>query len=143
MLPPATKHVVPAALRRGRLPQLQELHSDAGERHSCPRRSRWLLRRLGHEQSMAAPVIGRVGIARSRGHLGREQGLEHGMAPTARPRRRRFPRCRRRGHSAPLPRRSIREAHRAGARSRRPSGLGHGRGDGQRGRRAHARRAAA
>ena len=113
-LPPTTKHVVSATLRRGRLPQLHELHSDAGERHSCPRRSRWLLRWPGHEQTMAAPVIGRMGIARSRGHLGREQGLEHGMAPTARPRRR-FPRCRRRGHGAPLPRRSIREAHRAGA----------------------------
>ena len=40
VLPPATKHVVLAALRRGRLPQLQELHPDAGERHSCPLRPR-------------------------------------------------------------------------------------------------------
>ena len=39
-IPPATKHVVLAALRRGRLPQLQELHPDAGERHSCPLRPR-------------------------------------------------------------------------------------------------------
>ena len=36
-LPPTTKHVVPAALRRGRLPQLQELHSEAGDHDSCPR----------------------------------------------------------------------------------------------------------
>ena len=48
---PATKHVVLAALRRGRFPQLQELHPDARERHSCPLRPRWHLRRLGHEQA--------------------------------------------------------------------------------------------
>ena len=33
---PATKHFVLAALRRGRLPQFQELHPGASERHSCP-----------------------------------------------------------------------------------------------------------
>ena len=38
VLPPDTKRVVLAALRRGRLPQLQELRPDAGERHSCPSR---------------------------------------------------------------------------------------------------------
>ena len=32
VLPPATKHVQLAALRRDFLPQLQELHPDAGER---------------------------------------------------------------------------------------------------------------
>ena len=57
VLHPAAQHVVFAALRRGRLPQLQELHPDAGERHACPLRHRRLLRRLGHEQSMAAPVF--------------------------------------------------------------------------------------
>ena len=60
VLPPTTKHVVLAALRRGRLPQLSELHPDASERHSCPLRPRWHLRRVGHEQSMAAPVFGRT-----------------------------------------------------------------------------------
>ena len=62
---PTTKHVVPTALRRGRLPQLQELHPGAGERHSCPHRPRWVLRRLGHEESMAAPVFGRLGGSQS------------------------------------------------------------------------------
>ena len=38
VLHPATKHVVPAALRHGRLPQLQELHPGASERHACPLR---------------------------------------------------------------------------------------------------------
>ena len=51
-VPPATKHVVPTALRRGRLPQLQ----GAGEHHACLLRPRWLLRRLGHEQGMTAPA---------------------------------------------------------------------------------------
>ena len=35
-------------------------------------RPRWLLRRPGHEQSMAAPVFGRLGISRSHGPLRRE-----------------------------------------------------------------------
>ena len=48
VLHPAAQHVVLAALRRGRLPQLQELHPDAGERHACPRRPRWLLQMPGH-----------------------------------------------------------------------------------------------
>ena len=48
-IPPATKHVVQGALRRGRLP-----------------------RSLGHEQSMAAPVFGRMGSSRSHGPLRRE-----------------------------------------------------------------------
>ena len=39
VLPPATKHVVLAAMRRGRLPQFQELHPGAGEHHSCPLRA--------------------------------------------------------------------------------------------------------
>ena len=69
VLHPATKHVVHAALRRGRLPQLQELHPRASERHSCPLRHRRLVRRLGHEQCMAAPVIGRMGGSRSHGPL--------------------------------------------------------------------------
>ena len=70
-------HVQLVALRRGRLPQLQELHPDAGERHSCPLRPRRLVRRLGHEQGMAATVIGRMGGSRSHGPLRREQSLEH------------------------------------------------------------------
>ena len=49
VLHPAAKHVLLAALRRGRLPQLQELHPGASERHSCPLRPRRHLRRLGHE----------------------------------------------------------------------------------------------
>ena len=82
VLPPATKHVVPAALRRGRLPQLQELHPGAGEHHACPLRPRWLLRRLGHEQGMAAPVFGRLGISRSRGPSARRtwRGRQDGVA---------------------------------------------------------------
>ena len=45
-------------------------------------------------------------------------------------------------HRAPRRRRALLQAHRTGARSRGPRGLGHGRGDIRRGRRAHARRAA-
>ena len=77
VLPPATKHVVLAALRRGRLPQLQELHPDAGERHPCPLRLRWHLR-------MLAPVFGRLGSSRSHGPLRREQGVDNWMASLAR-----------------------------------------------------------
>ena len=104
VLPPATKHVVLAALRRGRLPQLQELHPDTGERHPCPLRPRWHLRRLGHEQSMAAPVFGRLCSSRCHGPLRREPGLEHGMASVTRTERRRIPRGRRRGRGTPRPR---------------------------------------
>ena len=86
------------------LPQLQELHPDASERHSCPRRSRWLLRWPGHEQSMAAPVFGRMGSPRSEGPLGRQPGVVDWLASLARPQRRRFPRCSRRGRGAPRPR---------------------------------------
>ena len=57
VLHPAAQHFVLAALRRGRLPLLQELHPGAGERHSCPLRHRRLVRRLGHEQGMATTVI--------------------------------------------------------------------------------------
>ena len=138
----ATKHFVLAALRRGRLPQLQERHPDAGERHSCPLRPRWLLRRLGHEQGMAAPVFGRMGSSRSHGPLRREQGLDNWVASIACPQRCPLQRSRRRGRGTPFPRRALLQAHRAGARSRRPRGLGHGRGVRRRGRRAHARRAA-
>ena len=55
------------AILRSHPPQLQELHPDAGERHSCPLRPRWHLGRLGHEQSMAAPVFGRMGSSCSHG----------------------------------------------------------------------------
>ena len=86
VLHPAT-HFVLAALRRGRLPQLQELHPDAGERHSCLLRPRWLLLKLGHERSMAAPVFGRMGSSRSHGSLRREQGLDNWVASIACPQR--------------------------------------------------------
>ena len=137
VLPPATKHVVLAALRRGRLPQLQELHPGAGERHSCPLRPRRLVRRLGYEQSMAAPVFGRMGGSRTHGPLRRQQGLERGMASIARTERRRIPRGRRRGQQAARHCRVVRDT----ARSSRPSGLGYGRGVRRRRRRTHARRA--
>ena len=83
-LPPATKHVALAALRRGRLPQLQELHPDAGERHSYPLRHRRLVRRRGHEQGMAATVIGRMGVARHHGSLRQKPGVVHRLASMAR-----------------------------------------------------------
>ena len=53
-------------------------------------------------------------------------------------------RCRDGGRGTPFSRRALLQPHRAGARSRRPCGLGHGRGTSVRlrGRRAHARRAA-
>ena len=125
VLPPATKHVVLAALRRGRLPQLQELHPDAGERHSGPLRPRRHLRRLGHEQSMAAPVFGRMGGSRSHhGPLRQKQSVDirGGVAITP-TERRRFPRgCRRRPrHSTPAMSSSPSTLSRS--RSRRPRGL--------------------
>ena len=90
---PATKHFVLAALRRGRLPQLEELHPGASERHPCPLRPRRHLRKRGHEQSMAAPVFGRMGSSRSR----REQGLDNWVASIACPQRCPLKRSRRRG----------------------------------------------
>ena len=113
VLHPATKHIVLAALRRGRLPQLQELHPDAGERHSCPLRPRWLLRRLVHEQSMEAPVFGRLCSSRSHGPLRREQGVDNWMASLARRQQRRVPRGRRRGRGTSRPRWALLQAHRA------------------------------
>ena len=80
VLHPATKHVVLAALRRGRLPQRQELHTGASERHSCPLRHRRLIRRLGNEQGMAAPVFGRMGISCSHGLVREEPGVDNWMA---------------------------------------------------------------
>ena len=50
VLHPAAQHLVLSALRRGRLPQLQELHPDACECRSYPLRPRRVVRRLGHEQ---------------------------------------------------------------------------------------------
>ena len=50
VLHPAAQHVLLAALRPGRLPQLQELHPGAS-------RHRRLVRRRGHEQGMAATVF--------------------------------------------------------------------------------------
>ena len=94
VLPPATMHVVLAALRRGRLPQLQELHPGASERHSCPLRHRRLVRRLGHEQSMAAPTYGLMGGSRTHGSLRQKPGVDDWLASLARPQRRRIPRGR-------------------------------------------------
>ena len=65
VLHPAAQHVVLAALRRGRLPQLQELHPDAGERHACPLRHRRLIRRPGFEKKHGGANL------RPNGHLGR------------------------------------------------------------------------
>ena len=95
VLHPATKHVVLAALRRGRLPQLSRAASrQASERHSCPLRPRRLVRRLGHEQSLATTVIGRLGGSRSHGPLQHEQGVDDWLASLVRPQRRRVPRGR-------------------------------------------------
>ena len=58
VLHPAAQHILLAALRRGRLPQFQELHPGASERHSCPLRLRRLVRRRRHEQGMATAVFG-------------------------------------------------------------------------------------
>ena len=91
VLHPAAKHFVLAALRRGRLPQLQELQPGASERHSCPLRPRWLVRRRGHEQGMATPVFGRLGISRSHGPLRQKPGVDDWLASLARRQRRRFP----------------------------------------------------
>ena len=64
------------------------------KRPSRPLRHRRLVRWLGHEQGMAATVIGRVGGSRSHGPLRLQQGLEHGMASITRSERRRMPRGR-------------------------------------------------
>ena len=79
------------ARRTCSLPQLLEQAS-----HSCPLCPRWHLRRLGHEQSMAAPVFGRMGSSRSHGPLRRKQGLNNWVASTACPQRCPLPR-----HSTP------------------------------------------
>ena len=79
MLPPATKHVVLAALRRGRLPQLQELHPGAGEHHACSLRPRWLLQQLGHEQHGGASLRPTVQLAQSRTSATRT-GIDGGCA---------------------------------------------------------------
>ena len=115
VLPPATKHVALAALRRGRLPQLQELHPDAGERHSCPLRPRRLVRRRRGEQGLVTTVFGRMGSSLSHGPLREEQGVDDLMASLACPQRCPLPRSRRRGRATPFPRRSLLQAHRAGA----------------------------
>ena len=92
-LPPATKHVVLAALRRASLPQLQELHPGASERHSCPLRPRRLIRRPDHDQSMAAPIFGRMCSSRSEVRLQQKPGVDDWLASVARPQRRQVPRC--------------------------------------------------
>ena len=59
VLHPAAQHLV---LRRGRLPQLQELHPDAREHKSCLLRHRQLVRRRRDEQGMVATVIDWMGV---------------------------------------------------------------------------------
>ena len=73
----------------------QELHpgkqASTTLARSCPRR---LVRRLGHEQSLATTVIGRMGGLRSHGPLQHEQGVDDWLASFVRPQRRRVPRGR-------------------------------------------------
>ena len=54
----ASQHFVLAALRLGRIPQLQELRPDANERHCCQLRHRRLIRRHRDEPGMATTAIG-------------------------------------------------------------------------------------
>ena len=117
VLHPTTKHVVLAALRRGRLLQHQKVHPDAGERHTCPLRHRRLVRRRGHGQSVAAPVFGRMGSSFSHGPLRYRPCVLHWLASIARTRWRRIPRCRDGGRGTPRPRSAFLQGHRAGARS--------------------------
>ena len=87
---------------------------------------------IGHEQAMAAPVLGRMNgqLAQSADILcdankvwstGWRRLRADGDDP--------LQRSRRGGRGAPRRRRALRETHRPRARSRRPSGLGHGRAD--------------
>ena len=88
VLHPSKKHVLLASLRRSRLPQLQELHPDEGDHDAGPLCLRRHLRRHGHEQSMAAPVFGRMGFSRSHGPLRQKPGVGDWVAPLARMQRR-------------------------------------------------------
>ena len=103
-------------------------------------RPRSHFRRLGHEQSMAGPVFGRMGSSRSHDLCDKNQMWTTGWR-------------RLRAHSDAHFKEAVEDAaalhardelfskaHRAGARSRRPRGMGHGRATRRR-RRAHARRA--
>ena len=84
VLQSTTKHFVLAALRRGRLPQLQELHPDPGGHDAGPLFLRRWIRRRGHEQSMAAPVFDGMGISRSHGPVREEPGVDNPVASLAR-----------------------------------------------------------
>ena len=126
VLHPTTKHVVLAALRGGRLPQLQELHPGAGERHSCPLRPRRLLRRLGREHGMAAPVFGRMGGSHSHGPLRHKPGVGVRVASLARPHRRRIPARPLKRPTSCTPLRLVREIEPEPAPNG-PRGMGHGR----------------
>ena len=118
------------------------VHSHIGQNAEPEQRRRSLDPSLGHGQH-----------PRQRGHDDRHDGipsrrtvlppatkrvpgLDNWLASIACPQRCPPQRSRRRGHGTPFPRRALRQAHRAGARSRRPRGLGHGRGVRRRGRRA-------
>ena len=114
----AAQHFVLEALRRGRLPQLQELHPGAVEHDAGPLRHRRLVRRRRDEQGMAT-TIGRRGISGSDGPL--RPGMDNWVASLARSQRRRAPRgcCK-------------------GQRDRRPFALGYGKNFRRRRRCAHA-----
>ena len=83
---PMRRTVLHPALRRGRLPKLQELHPSASERYSCPLRHRRLVRRRGHDWSMATTVFGRMGSSRSHGPLRQRPGVVRRLASNGRTR---------------------------------------------------------
>ena len=72
VLHPAAQHVLLAALRRRRLPQLQELHPGANERHSSPPPRR-LVRRRDHAHGMTTTVFGQMDVACHHGPLRQNQ----------------------------------------------------------------------
>ena len=80
VLHPATRHVVLAALRRGRLPQLQELHPDAGERHSCPLRPQSSSTKI--EARNRPPLLPSAFlVARTSDNAAGTVGRRHGLSP--------------------------------------------------------------
>ena len=109
----AAQQFVLAALRRGRLLQLQELHPSASERHSCPLHLRRLIRRRVLEQGMATTVFGRMGVTRHHGPQLQKPDVDDWSASLACPQRRRFPRCRDGGRGTPCPQWTLRQARHA------------------------------
>ena len=82
-----TQYVVFAALRRGHLPQLQELHPDAGDLDAGPLCPRRLIRRHGGKQGMAATIFGRMCLALHHGPVRQKQSMAYWLASTACPQR--------------------------------------------------------